>query len=70
MKAIILGIKDYIKDCWHDWHLHCVEKSIGNQPVFFMSKAEDAWVAKTDWKEGSVWHYIKQRRLAKRKKNG
>lgn len=62
MKSVILGIKDYMKDTWHDWHLHCVEKSIGNEPLFCMEK--DAWVAMLDWKEGNLWHYIAQRKYA------
>lgn len=69
MKCIWLGIKDYCKDCWHDWHLHYVEKSIGNEPLFCMGNKSNEWIAMIDWKEGSVWFYIKQRRIAKRKGN-
>lgn len=73
MKDIILGIKDYCKDCRHDWHLHGVEKTNGYRPLFFMwedaQDEEDVWVAEVDWKEGSVWHYIRQRRLAKHARN-
>ena len=66
MKHIWLGIKDYCKDCWHDWHLHCLEKIYGELPMFYMAEDEDAWVAVIDWKEGNLWHYVKQRQIAKR----
>lgn len=69
MKYIWLGIKDYCKDCWHDWHLHCLEKIYGELPMFYMSEKEDSWVAVIDWKEGNLWYYIKQRKIAERRKN-
>lgn len=52
MKEIIQGIGDYIKDCRHD-------KNFGSKT------ARPAYM---DWKEGNVWHYIKQRKIAKQKK--
>ena len=67
MKYILQGIKDYCKDCWHDWHLHCVEKSQKDEALFFWAEEVDCWVAIVDWKEGSVWHYIRQRKIAERK---
>lgn len=67
---VINGIRDYIKDCWHDWHLHYIERSIGNEPLFSMGDKSNEWNAMIDWKEGSVWHYIRQRRIAKRMKHG
>lgn len=60
MKHIILGIKDYCKDCWHDyvlikiWHRRDVKRY------------EDFGTYVT-WKEGSVWHYIRQRKFANNK---
>ena len=68
MIYIFQGIKDYCKDCWHDWHLHYVEKSIGNEPLFCMAKDEDAWIAMIDWKEGDLWHYIRQRKIGNKVK--
>lgn len=53
MKEIILGIKDYMHDCRHD-------KGYSNKtprPEYL------------NWKEGNVWHYIRQRRIAKAIKN-
>ena len=69
LKAIRLGVKDYCEDCWHDWHLRCLEKAYGELPMFYMSENEDVWVAIIDWKEGNLWHYIKQAKLIKRKEN-
>lgn len=43
MKAIILGIYDYLKDWWHDLPLYYPDSK---------------------WKEGNIWHYIRQRRIA------
>ena len=64
MKYIFQGIKDYCQDCLHDWHLHHIEKSIGNEPVFYLWDEDDMFIGITDWKEGSVWYYIKQRKIA------
>lgn len=57
MKDTILGIKDYCKDCWHDWlnkRLLKVEST----------RIQGVWL----WKEGNVWHYIRQRKIASDKK--
>ena len=69
MKYIWLGIKDYYKDCLHDWHLRRLEKMYGDMPMFYTAEDEDAWIAVIDWKEGSLWYYINQRKIAKRSKN-
>jgi len=59
MKYIWLGIKDYCKDCWHDWLLTRLVNTYDNE------KIEEDWT----WKEGSLWHYINQRKVAERSKN-
>lgn len=65
MKCIWLGIKDYCKDCWHDWLIHRVKH------YYFLVEAKDRlrgdWYPLHDWKEGNLWHYIQQRRFAHKK---
>ena len=52
-----MGIKDYIKDCWHDWLIRRLFK------LFYKNKPHKL---PDLWKEGSVWHYIRQRKIAKK----
>lgn len=56
MKYIWLGIKDYIKDWWHDWLIRRLFK------LFYKDKPHKL---PDLWKEGSIWHYIQQRKAAK-----
>lgn len=70
MKYIWLGIKDYCKDCWHDfWYWIW-----GKLEVFCTRRANRCYCWRYNegcfTKEGSVWHYIQQRRIAKRINNG
>lgn len=58
MKEIILGIKDYCKDCWHDWLMHRLIKTYPDENI------REEWL----WKEGNLWHYIRQRKIAKERK--
>lgn len=69
MKYIWLGIKDYCKDCWHDFLLRNLQKYYEGRPIKFISIATDRLLDMGLWKEGNLWHYIKQRRLAKRSKD-
>lgn len=67
MKNIILGINDYLKDIAHDKALvryfgYCSDIKIQDYNDF-----SDVWHRPTTWKEGSVWHYIRQRRIASKK---
>lgn len=67
MKYIWLGIKDYCKDCWHDFWYWFWSK------VWWWAGRRQArcydWI--NNWgcftKEGSVRHYIQQRKIAKQK---
>lgn len=52
MKCLWFGIKDYCKDCWHDWVLTRLVNTYENE------KIEEGWL----WKEGNLWHYIRQRK--------
>ena len=68
MKDIILGIKDYCKDCWHDWLVRRVS-AYGGQVMERCSynRKNYRWEKACYWKEGSVWHYIRQRKFANNK---
>lgn len=47
MRDIFLGLRDYVKDTWHD---------VYHRQGFY------------EFKEGSLAHYIRQRRLARKNK--
>lgn len=67
MKYVILGIKDYMKDVWHDWLSNRLHKVQGERIYTYDADLDlTCWVY--PWKEGSVWHYISQRRKAKKAK--
>lgn len=71
MKYILQGIGDYCRDCWHDWlrnrvmayggrvYDHCSVYDHANQGAY-------GWVLSDAWKEGSVWHYLIQRKLTQK----
>ena len=64
---VINGIRDYIKDCRHDRLYNAVTKEYDQ-----WARIDDkvyAVVPGGTWKEGSVWHYIRQRKIAKRMKH-
>lgn len=68
MKYIILGIKDWCKDTWHDWLRNRVMAYGGR--VYDKAYYDDGsyiWYSSDAWKEGNVWHYIRQRKFAKKK---
>lgn len=64
---IIQGIYDYIKDCYHD-HLMQEAKNIGCVLYDKVTKYKQntMHVPANHWKEGSVWYYINQRKVAKK----
>lgn len=64
MKHIILGITDYTKDCWHDfWYWFW-----GGLWGIAEHRATRCYIWRYNdglyTKEGSVWHYIRQRKIA------
>ena len=63
MKYILQGIGDYIKDCWHDMHLFLVWKLHPHKKRRWQAGHYDYY-----WKEGSVWHYIQQRKIGNKVK--
>ncbi len=68
MKYIWLGIKDYCKDCWHDWlrnRLFALYKDNTNKILLVSDKR---YIHLMPWKEGNLWHYIQQRRTANKVK--
>ena len=66
IKDIYLGICDYLKDVRHDRILNKARK-IGFK-VYCKgyegntTSAKFKWVEAIEWKEGSILHYIQQRR--------
>lgn len=65
LKSIILGTKDYIKDTKHE-HLCGKVAKIGC--LVYENTTDGEWRQTSQWKEGSIWHYIRQRRLAGKNK--
>jgi len=66
MKYIWFGLKDYCKDVWHDWLSNRLHKSQGERLYTYDHKEDEiCWVF--PWKEGNLWHYIHQRKIAKQK---
>lgn len=65
MKYIWLGIKDYCKDCWHDFWF----KFWNALWTFTQRRTCKCYVWRNNEglvvKEGSVWHYIQQRKITK-----
>lgn len=59
MITIILGIKDYLKDTYHDW----IELKWAKLHRTELSRNVDHW---WKWKEGNLKHYINQRRIARK----
>ena len=71
MKYIWLGFRDYIRDCWHDWLLDRLQATYPNATIYFYDHGYDADIETRHWKEGNLWHYIRQRKIAgKRKTKG
>lgn len=67
MKYILLGIKDYLLDAQHDKVLKRMYKYYTDIKV--KDGLDNCWYNIHNWKDGSVWHYIKQRKIAKGKKH-
>lgn len=65
MKEIWLGTKDYIKDIWHDWLRRRVMAYGGKVMDCARNGGSKFWTESDSWKEGNLWHYIQQRRIAK-----
>lgn len=63
MKEIWLGIKDYIRDSWHDWLVRRMKKLYEANDLTFYDDYSDIYII--EWKEGGLWYYIRQRRFAK-----
>lgn len=67
MKCLWLGIKDYTKDCWHDfwfrfWNALWDFTQRRTCKSYVWRNNDGATV-----KEGNLWHYIQQRKIAKQK---
>ncbi|MBR2247678.1 MAG: hypothetical protein IJ880_11785 [Bacilli bacterium] len=66
---ILQGIYDYVKDCYHDYLMQ-EAKSMGCVLYDKITKYKQntMHVPANRWKEGSMWHYIKQRKIAKQRR--
>lgn len=65
LKAVWFGIRDYIKDVQHDKLVDKAEKKFHCKVLdaaihFGAKKANINYIDAVTWKEGSVWHYIRQ----------
>lgn len=65
MKYIWLGIKDYCKDCWHDfwfWFWNGLDSFVSRRlhHTYCWQKNDGCFT-----KEGNLRHYIQQRKAAK-----
>lgn len=69
MKYIILGIKDYCKDCWHDfwyWFWESLCRFINRRCTrCYCWRNNDGCYTK----EGNLWFYIKNRHIAQKVKD-
>lgn len=68
MKYILQGIGDYIKDWWHDWLLDRLQATYPNTTIHLCDQGYNAYYKAHCWKEGNLWHYIQQRRIANKVK--
>ena len=64
MKEIILGIKDYLNDVKHDKMCLYISKVFDQYVCDDVGDEDFEFVETPAWKEGSVWHYIRQRKIA------
>lgn len=69
MKYIFQGIKDWIKDCWHDWLLNRLQAAHPNATIYLYDHEYEADIIVYHWKEGNLWHYIQNRRIVNKRKN-
>lgn len=68
MQEVLLSVKDYLTDCWHDWLLSRLQATYPNATIYIYDHGYDADFIICHWKEGNLWHYIRQRRIAKKTK--
>ena len=70
MSYVIKGLYDYLKDCHHD---RLVEDAMDLNCILYEKakdvKGKEKLIPSFYWKEGNLWHYIKQRKIAKKAKN-
>ena len=76
IKDWILGLNDYLDDIVHDAMIKDAKKldsRLQDKVTTFDSKTKKKvtkWVDAISRKEGNLWHYIKQRRIARQYKKG
>lgn len=64
VKDVIQGLHDYLKDCYHDKMIEDAEE-LGCVLYDTVTKKKNnpIHIVATTWKEGNLWHYIKQRQI-------
>ena len=62
VKSIVLGTKDYLKDRRHE-HLCRKVAKIGCR--VYEHCTDDSWRHTSQWKQGNLFHYIRQRRIGR-----
>ncbi len=76
LKDWILGLNDYLDDIVHDAMIKDAKKlnsKLQDKVTVFDSKTKKKvtkWVDAISRKEGNLWYYIKQRRIARQYKKG
>lgn len=69
MKYIWLGIKDYLRDIRHDRMVAYIEDNYYQFVCEDIGDEKFEFVRAPYWKEGNLWHYIQQRKIARKQKN-
>lgn len=69
MKYILFGIKDYCRDCWHDfwyWFWDTLADFCTTRAVkCYVWRNNEGWYTK----EGNLRHYIRQRKISSKIKS-
>lgn len=68
-KYVLLGVKDYIKDCWHDWlRRRVMAYGCKVMDCIIENGSNKWWTESYPWKEGNLWHYIYNRKIGAARK--
>lgn len=67
IRHIVLGIRDFLRDWRHDRLVYKLFKMYRRAMYY---EIDDSLVPVVEVREGNVWHYIKNREIGWRRKNG
>ena len=76
MKQFFLALNDYLEDVYHDSMIKDAKKMgcrLQDKITKFDSKTKrkvTQWVDAQTWKEGNLWYYYQQRKIAAKYKKG